>query len=780
MAYIDQRGFTDSFDNQKNINEKYIDSDPGPYVGVVKATTDPLRMGRLGVNIPALTNTANPTVDNIVWCQYLSPFYGAKIINATSKSDPNDYKATQHSYGFWAIPPDIDTEVLVIFAKGETEKKSAFWIGCVQQPLTNQQVPGYGASKFTEQAADRLDARERARSGQTNYGTDFLPVGEKNRRMIDNASTIESANQFRYPVNDVLAEQLLEQGLIQDDIRGTTSSSAKRESPSQVFGLNTPGRVRPDSRKLNIGINGSQVRPDRNPGHSFVMDDGDLNGNNQLTRIRTASGHQLLMHDTHGVVYIANGSGNSWIEMNSDGKVMIYAQDGFNLRSDGNFDLHSGGDINFHAKHSIKFTAEQDLALNAEGYMLTMGQKGVFNTSEKGSVRSFARDGITSYTSGTQLHGAGGRIDLAGSQVHFNSVGASPSWGPTWLNPQAAGIITDESQNDVNLTVGRGSVLEANTKKTKTTVPNLVTHEPFTRAPSAIIETVSQWEDPVKWKKLSKTPGTLEYLAQQNRESDVEYIRNLQFFADQKKYLESQGLIEVKGTDLNSIVENVKIDTINKGKDIGKNILKTNEFTKAIKDKASSLFSGSENNIPPSLRGKNLDVNLVKMKQLSEKFTAGYNEIYNVKSVVQNLKTGDISQLLTSKVVAGKIVSVASKLGGTLLGRSSANNLPPSLRGTAAGRITQVATAFKGAAARAATAIGSFFKGFSDVRLKEDIQYVGKSPRGINIYSFKYKKIPGRYVGVMAQEVPWAREMTDTGYYVVDYSKVDVEFRKLN
>jgi hypothetical protein len=144
------------------------------------------------------------------------------------------------------------------------------------------------------------------------------------------------------------------------------------------------------------------------------------------------------------------------------------------------------------------------------------------------------------------------------------------------------------------------------------------------------------------------------------------------------------------------------------------------------------------------------------------------------------LKTGDISQLLTSKVVAGKIVSVASKLGGTLLGRSSANNLPPSLRGTAAGRITQVATAFKGAAARAATAIGSFFKGFSDVRLKEDIQYVGKSPRGINIYSFKYKNIPGRYVGVMAQEVPWAREMTDTGYYVVDYSKVDVEFRKLN
>ena len=82
--------------------------------------------------------------------------------------------------------------------------------------------------------------------------------------------------------------------------------------------------------------------------------------------------------------------------------------------------------------------------------------------------------------------------------------------------------------------------------------------------------------------------------------------------------------------------------------------------------------------------------------------------------------------------------------------------------------------------ATVARSIGSFFSGFSDVRLKENIQLVGKSPTGINIYSFKYKQLDGTYEGVMAQEVPWAREMTDTGFYMVDYSKVDVEFRKLN
>ena len=77
---------------------------------------------------------------------------------------------------------------------------------------------------------------------------------------------------------------------------------------------------------------------------------------------------------------------------------------------------------------------------------------------------------------------------------------------------------------------------------------------------------------------------------------------------------------------------------------------------------------------------------------------------------------------------------------------------------------------------------GAFFKGFkfSDIRLKEEIQLVGKSPAGINIYSFKYKHTDGTYQGVMAQEVPWATKMTDTGFYMVDYNKVDVEFRRLN
>ena len=475
-------GFIDTYNNQQGYDERFAGKDVGPYVGVVKYTNDPTRQGKLGVNIPELTLTNNPSPADCIWCNYLSPFYGAKSVEATSKSDPNDYKSTQHSYGFWAVPPDIDTEVLVIFAKGEANRKNAFWIGCVQQALTNQQLPGYGSS--TETIRTNENAREAyGIQRKTNYGTDFLPVGEKNRRIIEAAQTADFAESIKYPVNDILADQLLSEGLIQDNVRGTTSSSARRETPSQVFGLSTPGRVRADSRTLNIGVNADTIRPDRNPGHSFVMDDGDVDGANQQVRLRTASGHQLLMNDTEGVVYIANGSGKAFIEMDKDGTISVYSDGGINLRSSRDFNLHSETNINFHAKGTINFTSENHLALNAEGYIFAMGQKGILNSSQNGSIRHYAKDGISSFTNGTQLHGAGGRIDLAGSQVHFNSVGAQSTWGPSWLTPDAIGIKVTEGLIDIDddspLLGGKANKID-----NKTTVTDFVTHEPYDRQSS--------------------------------------------------------------------------------------------------------------------------------------------------------------------------------------------------------------------------------------------------------------------------------------------------------
>jgi Mg2+ and Co2+ transporter CorA len=72
----------------------------------------------------------------------------------------------------------------------------------------------------------------------------------------------------------------------------------------------------------------------------------------------------------------------------------------------------------------------------------------------------------------------------------------------------------------------------------------------------------------------------------------------------------------------------------------------------------------------------------------------------------------------------------------------------------------------------------------SDIRLKEQIKFVGKSKLGINIYNFKYAGKEGYYQGVMAQDLigtPYASALHFDGqYYNVDYSKLDVEFIRIN
>ena len=464
-------------------DKSWTGANPGPYLGIVKGNMDPTRMGRLKVHIPSLAKTSDPTENQLITCEYLAPFYGAKG-GRYAKGAGTGFEDSQHSYGMWMVPPDLETKVLVIFAEGKMEQ--AYWIGCVQEPYTNHMMPGIASSTNTNDALD--GTFEGADAGfqqdkKSKYGTTNVPSGELNR---NRQGALQNGNYESIPKPiHPFAETLLKQGLSADDIRGNTSSSARRETPSQVFGISTPGRKDETTTKVNVGTKDSEAKDfvTRKTGHTFVMDDGDVDGNNQLTRLRTASGHQLLMHDTEGVVYLANGSGKAFIEMDKDGTISVYSDGGINMRSGRDFNVHSDMNINFHAKGAINFTSETNVALNAEGYVFALGEKGILNSSQKGSVRNYARDGISSFTDGTQLHGAKGRIDLAGSQVHFNSVGASSTWGPGWLKPDAIGIKVTEGLIDIDddnaLAQGKPNKIE-----NKTTVSDFVTHEPYDRQSS--------------------------------------------------------------------------------------------------------------------------------------------------------------------------------------------------------------------------------------------------------------------------------------------------------
>ena len=809
-------------------DQSWAGANAGPYLGIVKGNKDPTRMGRLSVLIPSLAQ-ASPnagTESQLITCEYLSPFYGAKGVKHNIPGS-TEYEHSQHSYGFWAVPPDLETTVLVIFAEGKMNQ--AFWIGCVQDPYTNHMTPGIASSEKTWDKTDGGPAGQLSSDvdKQQTYGSTNVPAGELNRAATG-ALPKNDYEAYPKPIHP-LADILLKQGLGADDVRGNTSSSARRESPSQVFGISTPGRKDTGTTKQQVGAkdSGATDHVSRKTGHTFVMDDGAVDGTNQLTRLRTASGHQLLMHDTDGIVYIANGTGNAWIEMNADGRIDLYSGvGGINMRTQGDFNLHSDSNINMHAGGQIRMSATGEIVQSAGTYMMNLGEKGIFNSSQSGSVRDYARDGISSFTEGTQLHGAGGAIHLAGAQVHFNSTGASPSWGPKWLNTGAAGI-TERQEGDVELTKKGIEPLQSFTKKTKTTVHRFVTHEPMPRFKAFTSEGLLPG-DP-RWAELAATPGTVEYMKQRLRVHPNKNIRLGQYQADAERELKIRMGTSTNPNKAREILTEIgskydqTYDVINQAGaawDVAESVtnsLKNFNLSDSIKDVKANLTTQLTNQVIESISGNgavqlfkdNVFVNSVgelfslgggsKAGNVLDEFGTsgnvygtGLNDVLkNVQGITGNLNLGNLGSVANDistvtnvykNVLAGDITNVSQVAS---IANTAAGFFKSSATGPAGKYIqpSQFSTVMKSVGTFANTAIasvGNFFRGFSDARLKEDIKLVGKSPLGINIYSFKYKQSAGTYEGVMAQEVPWAREMTDTGYYMVDYSKVDVEFRRLN
>jgi Chaperone of endosialidase len=72
----------------------------------------------------------------------------------------------------------------------------------------------------------------------------------------------------------------------------------------------------------------------------------------------------------------------------------------------------------------------------------------------------------------------------------------------------------------------------------------------------------------------------------------------------------------------------------------------------------------------------------------------------------------------------------------------------------------------------------------SDLRLKENVRRIGTTRHGLPFYAFSYVGKPGRYAGVMAQDVlsvmPDAVSLRSDGFYQVDYRQLRIRMLRLN
>ena len=465
------------------MNRGGMPAEMGPFIGIVKSNNDPTRAGRLQVYIE-LFGGANPNDDSLWrWVNYCPPFYGSTPSGARAGTG-SFLQGNPQSYGMWFTPPDIGTEVLCFFVGGDPSQ--GYYVGCIPKQGTTHMIPAIGSVAKSKAVTQN--------SAQASYlgGSSRLPVTEIN------AANKEIANNPKYfdqpkPVHSYVAGILFQQGLINDPIRGSIGSTSQRESPSSCYGISTPGRAIylggiGGGTTGDAGIDSNQLRGDsvdkatvvgRRGGHSIVMDDGDLKGNDNLIRIRTSKGHQITMSDDGNCLYICHANGQAWIELGQEGTLDVYTTNSVNLRTEGTINLHADKDINMYAGGNLNLKGKGSTAIQSNGD-LNIANKGKMTLFSQGSIgiKSNSNLSLDSQLGSWSCQAA---LSLKGSVLLLNSGPGLPVQAPKGLTKYL------QPDTEFNATTG-WAVKPTGTESICTRAP---THEPYPYHNQGVADSVS-------------------------------------------------------------------------------------------------------------------------------------------------------------------------------------------------------------------------------------------------------------------------------------------------
>ena len=443
----------------------------GPFTGVVMSTVDPTRSGRLRVFIEAFVDGGPEAMeDESKWTtvSYMPPFYGNTPMTETegATSTYGTYPGNPNSYGMWFTPPDIGITVLCVFVNGD--RSQGFYIGVVPEQGLGNMVPAIAAStKYEVGNANQKEYFAKATR---------LPVSEIN------LNNIELFNDPRFfdaikPVHGYLAQALFQQGLIEDLERGTIRSSSQRETPSAVFGVSTPGipiyQGGMSPNDIRTKLDAGEIKPSqakvigRVGGHSLVMDDGDLDGDNALFRLRTSLGHQITMSDTGNFFYIVHANGQAWLEFGVEGTVDVYATNSVNVRTKGDINFHADRDINMFAGRNVNTKSVENTHIEAMKDM-TITSQGSWTAYSKSTIKVKA-DGTLTLNSAGGSWGAGPSLVLQAGGIDLNGPSADQIETP---NPLTKTLL-DETEFDTS----KGWIVVP--EGIESIVTRAPTHEPY-------------------------------------------------------------------------------------------------------------------------------------------------------------------------------------------------------------------------------------------------------------------------------------------------------------
>ena len=323
----------------------------GVFIGEVMNNKDSLHTGRITVRISEFGSKDTERI-----CLLSTPFGGHTRIQDSGDNVTKESQAPM-SYGLWPQPPEVGTNVVVVYTSSQAQ---GIVIGSLIAKDRNYMMGGKASAQIY---AD----------GDKNIG----PAVEKNPRDKNDADT--------KPLDEWMQAVLNQQGLSVDYVRGHSQSSARRESPSKVFGITTRG------------------------GHVFTMDDGDDKNSSNNIRLRTKSGAQLLMDDSNGFVFLTNQSGDAWIEMDVAGRIDVYSKSGVSIHTEGDYNVHAKGNINMQAEMGVNIKSS-----GADGIKLETSVGGI-DTYSAVDINIQADANYNLLVAGNQII-KGARIDMNGPE----------------------------------------------------------------------------------------------------------------------------------------------------------------------------------------------------------------------------------------------------------------------------------------------------------------------------------------------------------------------------
>jgi hypothetical protein len=351
-------------------------------LGLVVGTDDPLEQGRLQVFCPALND--NPKkIQHLPWCAYITPF-GGSINNPNFTRGTGDGEATSIGaihYGFWGVP-DLGAHVLVGCIDGDPRRR--FWVGCLPEhqethtqftgrydwhgkkgtpdgPLTSSKKPIQPLyDNWTKAFVDRASAEWKTR------GADYQPMavsvesnGSPSKVRGEDYLDESYEGMSKHEKDKWVREVMGAHGYDWSGFKGVGAFKSSR-----VFGFSTPGF------------------------HSLSMDDRPFNSR---AKLRTATGHMILLDDTNERIYIMTNKGNNWIEMDSNGNIDMYSERRVSINAAKDLNLTTGGTLRMHADGGIHMYAGHSTE-NHRGKLAVTPKRGEIRIQSEDDIHVLGRN----------------------------------------------------------------------------------------------------------------------------------------------------------------------------------------------------------------------------------------------------------------------------------------------------------------------------------------------------------------------------------------------------